>query len=143
MELKNIFLSVAVVLVGIVAVSLWLTGLNASYGTTAGSTFNNTITSVSATLNSDLGTIATSTGNNTIAQSGAGASTQQEGLISRSLSSIQQIGSFFTIVPSLLEDGATILGLPQPFAQVASWAFTFVLAITIALILLQVVARFF
>jgi hypothetical protein len=142
MDLRHVFASVALILLVVVAGANTLSFWNASYGTTAGSSFNNTLASVSSTLGTELATVSTSTGENTFAEAGPAASTQQQGLISRSISTIQQVGSFFTIIPNLLADAAQILGLPEPYAQIAAWTFTFFLGIAIALIFLQVIARF-
>lgn len=142
MDLRHVFASVALVLVAVVAVAAQLAFWNASYGTDAGSSFNNTLATVTSTLETDLASVSTSTGSNTFAEAGPAATTQQQGLISRSISTIQQVGTFFTIIPSLLADAGTILGLPEPYAQIGAWVFTFFLGIAIALIFLQVIARF-
>lgn len=141
MDLRQVFASVAIILVAVVASASILVFWNDSYGTTAGSSFNNTLASVASTLQTDLAEVSVSAGENTFAQAGAASSTQQQGLITRSISTIQQVGAFFTIIPNLLADAATLLGLPEPYAQIGAWVFTFFLGIAIALIFLQVVAR--
>ena len=140
MELKDVFTATALVLVGVFAVGAWINDLNSKYGTEAGSSFSSTFDTVESTLQTELGEVAVAAGNNTVAAPGAGGANQQDGIIARSLSSIQQVGQFFILIPNLLSEGAYVLGLPEPYAEIAGWVFAFALGITLALIFLQVVA---
>lgn len=142
MDLRNVFTGSAIALVAVIACMSWIASLNQSYGTDAGTTFNNTLSSVQTTLGDNLQTVSIETGTNTQAQPGPAETTQQAGLISRSISTFQQVTSFFTIIPNLLQDAASILGIPQPYAAIAGWTFVFALAITVALVFMTLAGRF-
>ena len=142
MDLRDVFTASAIILVGVIAAGSWIGFLNASYGTTAGSSFNATIANVQTTLGGNLSSVSISSGNNTVPPSGAGlgagTTTQQQGLITRSLSTLQQAGAFFSLIPSVISDGARIVGIPDTYATIAAWVFIFALAVTIGLMLLQI-----
>lgn len=136
MELKEVFIGTAVVLVGVLAVFGWMNGLNTAYGTTAGNTFSNTLESVNDTLGTNLQSIGVTLANNTQLPEGAGETDQQQGLIRRSLSTLSRIGDFLGIVPSLLEDASAILGIPEQYVDIAKWVFLAAFGITLAYLLL-------
>lgn len=137
MDLRHVFASTAVILVVVVAAAYWMAFLNFSYGTDVGSSFNSTLSRVTTSISYELNSTSVAAGENTFAESGAAATTQQEGLLERSVSTFQQISPFFTLVPNLLQDAGTLLGLPQPYAGIAAWTFSFFLGIAIVLILVQ------
>ena len=141
MDLRNVFTATAVVLVAVIATSAWLGDLNAAYGTDAGESFNNTLSSVQTTLGRDLEDTSIATGDNTQTPAGPSQTSQQAGLISRSVATLQQVGAFFTIIPNLLQDGGVLLGLPPAIAAVGAWTFTFALGISLVLLYLSLAGR--
>lgn len=142
MDIRQVFASTAVVLLVVVGVGAWLGDLNNHYGTTAGSSFNATLASVTTSITYNLSSTSVAAGGNTFNQAGAASTTQQQGLLARSLSSIQQIGAFFSLIPNLIQDGGALLGLPTALTDLAVWTFVFFLGITIAFLFLQIVSRF-
>lgn len=132
MEIKDVFLSIVVVMVAIIAVFSWMNGMNDAYGVDAGSTFNNTKGQVG--LFTNISAISTQVGNNTFYESGSAPSTQDEGLIQKAKSSISLIGDLFGIVPALIKDAGLIVGIPAPYIDLATYAFIFILGITIVYI---------
>jgi hypothetical protein len=141
MEYRDVFISLAVVVVGIVAILGLANDWNTSYGNNAGSTFNQTLTRVSILTN--LTDISSSVAGNTQTPDGAGETEAQAGLIKQSLSTLKKIPVLMGLVPDLLSDGAAILGAPSWLVTIGRVVFLFVFAITFAYILLLGAKRLF
>jgi hypothetical protein len=135
MEIKDVFISGMVIVVAIVGVLAWISSLNNAYDTTVGSTFNTTMNQVQTVVYANLSGLAVSTANNTQVAEGGGSSDQQASITSQSGGSLRLATRLLGIIPSIIDDGAQLLGIPAQYTLIARYTFLFVFGITIAYIL--------
>lgn len=143
MELEDVFISGMVVLVAIIGILSWLSGMNSAYDMTAGSSFNATLTHTQGLLDTNLSNMGLNVANNTQLAEGPGTSDQEQSLLEQSRSTFSLLTDLLGIIPSMIEDGATIIGIPEAYTSIAKWTFLFVFGLTIAYILLLGVKSLF
>lgn len=136
MEIKDVVVSSMVVLVAVIAITSWINNLNTAYSTTAGSSFNSTLSSTQSLLQTNMSNIAVVVANNTQVQEGAGTSDQEQSLLEQSRGTFSILTDLLGIIPSMIEDGAEILDIPDEYTFVAKWTFLFVFGLTIAYLFL-------
>lgn len=140
MELKQLFIGITVVIVGMLAITTWINGLNTAYTTTdsagaqMGSTFNNSLKT--AALINNITSTGKELGNNTVGQEGAGETSQTDGLIKKSTSAFVTTYRLFGIIPSMFNDANQVLKIPEPYIDIARAIFIVSLALTIAYLFL-------
>jgi len=131
MEIKEVFMAVAVAVVCVTAVLTLLTGMNANYTIQAGGTFNNTLNSFQSSGLADIRDMGVSA-NNSIPGSGDAETDEDAGLIKRGRQTLSQAYNLMGVVPSAFTDGARILRIPGVYAQIAGYVFTFVFVLMLA-----------
>lgn len=136
MEIKDVFVSVGVMIVGLIAVLSWINGLNGFYGTTVGSSFNSTLDSVNTLARNNFADIGETIGENTQIQSGAGEEDQTNSLIQKSRSTFQKVTTMLGLVPSMLNDAGELIGIPDSIMDVGRILFLGVFGITMAYLFL-------
>jgi hypothetical protein len=134
MEYRDVFVSLAVVVVGIVGILGLMSDWNTAYSQNAGASFNQTLTHVQ--LLNNLTGISNDVAGNTQTEDGSGETDAQAGLIKQSLSTLKKIPVLLGLVPALYSDAASILGAPSWLVAVGRVVFLFVFAITFAYLLL-------
>ena len=143
MDFGDILTGVAIVLICTIAIFTQLNFYNASYGTTAGSTFNGTLVAVQQLTESNLSDIGIQVANNTIPTSGAAGTNTQDSLITKSLSTFGKIRSLMGIVPDLIGSAGTVAAIPQVYVNVGKWLFLALFGLTLGYILLLGTKRLF
>lgn len=139
MEYEKIFASVVVVAVSIFAIMSMLSFYNSSYGTTAGSSFNNTLGSVQIINNVTSLTNDQATATQSI--EGAGSTDSQTNLIERSLRIIVILPRLLGLVPDMMSEGALVVGVPEAYVNLAIGLFVFSFTLLLAYVLLNGVRR--
>lgn len=142
MEIKDVVISGMVVLVAVIAITGWLGSMNTAYNMNAGASFNTTISHTQTLLNTNLSSMSKNVANNTQIAEGAGTSDQEQGLLEQSRGTFSILTDLLGIIPSMIEDGASIVGIPSEYTFIAKWTFLFVFGLTIAYILLLGVKSF-
>lgn len=139
MEYEKLFAGIAVVAVSIFAVMSMLNFYNTTYEENVGTTFNQTLNSVA--LISNITDISNSQAEATQNIEGSGTSDPQTNLVERSLRIITILPRLLGLVPDLMEEGAILLGVPEPYVNVAIGMFVFSFTILFAYLLLIGVKR--
>jgi hypothetical protein len=141
MDFQQIFTTIAIICVGILAVFGLTTYWNTSYGTNVTAGFNQTTQHVQSMTQSMTGNLSTQSANNTYTQSGAGTGTTTTDLINRGLGVVTLLPQMLGIIPSMLQDGALILGIPPEYTALATAVFLFGFALLFAYLLIIGVKR--
>jgi len=141
MEYENVFKSVGVVLIGVIAYFSLLGFWNLEYGQNVGNSSRATYDHVQSLANSSLFDLGTGSAGNTQTESGAGQDDPNRDLLTRALSVVTAIPELFGLVPALLQDGASILGIPPSYVNIGIYTFLFSAAILFAYLLLIGVRR--
>lgn len=136
MDFIDVFKVGAVILVGIFVFFPLATDFNKEYGSSLGDDLSTTRTNVEDMLSSNLSDISTQTGDSISPTSGAAASSNEEGLISRSTEAISKFGTLITIIPTAMGEAGSALGIPDNIVEIAKYVFIFTFAITFAYVLL-------
>lgn len=130
MEIKNVFLSIGIVLIGLVGIIGLIGDWNNTYGTSVGVGFNNTLTHIQNMTNSSLSSIGGNIAENTREQEGSGEEAQTS-MIKRAYRTIQEIPNLLGLVPAIMRDVASIAGAPQWIVVIASLLFFIILGLTL------------
>ena len=135
MEIKDVLVSVGVVLICSIAIFTWIDSLENHYGV---SLYSEELTTSRTSLNT-LGTQYTSTStdiaNSTEIPSGSGEGTQQDIQLTQSSGIISKSLAIFGFVPGLMQNSANIIGVDESITSVAVDIFKLVVGITIAYII--------
>lgn len=141
MEFKDLFTSMAIVLIGVIAFFSIAGDFNTTYGTDLGNDMNDTRTHVQDMLQSNLSIVSGEASEATQASEGASLGSGETGLATRALRVITGIPKLFGMVPSLIREGANVLDIPDSIQDVGVWVFLFASALTLAYLLLLGVSR--
>lgn len=146
MEFENIQRGVILVIVGIVAYFSLFGYYNLEYGSSLGNSSQNTYDRALILAQTNAYNTSILVGNNTNTPSGAGSTSTNTDLVSRSLSIITAVPMFTGLIPALFQDAGEIFGLspngqPSIYVQAASWMFIFSFAILFAYLLIIGVRR--
>ena len=136
MDFKNVFIVMGISLVGIIAVFSFATDINTEYGTSIGYDMNQTRSYVQEGIIANLTKVSGETGTATEAQSGASAEAGIGDLIKRSLGVIGSIPRLLGMVPSLMSESASVIGIPSEYIDVATWLFIISFSIVLAYLFL-------
>lgn len=145
MDIKDVFVSVAVVLIGMIAVLTFMSQINTEYNTNLGGTFNNSMKQVQLLQN--VRDVGGTVGNNTQFPEGGGEEDIDKLLGRKSLSTFSKVTKMLGIIPSLIGDAGNIIsgavGLDGDnlYVEIAQFIFVAVFAILLAFILLLGVKR--
>lgn len=134
MEYKDVFASLAVVLICVIGFLGWINFLNGEYGTSVGNEFNSTLSRVD--LLSNLTALSTGASQNTIAENGAAPGDSQENFARRALGTLTLLPTMLGIVPDVLYEGSEIIGVSDTVVNIAVLVFMFAFALTFAYILI-------
>lgn len=140
MEFQQIFVTFAVVMIGVISIFTLMNYYNVSYGTNIAGNFSNTAGHIQNVTGSITG-LATTSANNTYVTSGAGSGSTSADLINRGLSVITLLPNLLGIAPSLISDGAVIMDIPATYVNIAIAVFMFGFAILLAYMLIVGVRR--
>lgn len=141
MDYKDLFTSMGIVLVGIIAFFAIAGDFNNAYGTNLGDDMNGTRTHVQDLLTNTLGDVSGDVGNATQAREGASLGSGETGLITRALTVITSIPQLFGLVPAVIRDGASVLGIPDSIVIIGEWVFLFAVGVTLAYLFLLGISR--
>jgi hypothetical protein len=141
MDFKNIFIGLGVMLIGIIGVFGILNSWNSYYSMDVGSTFNDTLSGVQDITDNTMDEIKISSGLSTQTAEGAGQDTPTEEIAKQSVSTIKLMPKLIGLVPSLLNDIGSIIGIPVEIVAIGVSLFIIVFALTFAYLLLLGVRR--
>lgn len=136
MDFKNVFIVIGISLVGIIAVFSFASDLNTEYGTSIGYDMNETREKLQDGIIANLTLVSSETGGAAEAESGASSGTGITDLIGRSLSVIGSIPRLIGLVPSLMSESASVIGIPPEYVDVATWLFIISFALVLAYLFL-------
>ena len=136
MEYKNVFISIGIVLIALIGITQLIGQWNNDYSATAGSTLNRTFTHMQQISNDTLISTGRSSAIDTQTVEGTGQTSSTSNLIQKSLSTIKRVPQLLGLVPSLLNDAASIIGVPTIIVDIIVTIFFFVFALTFAYLLL-------
>lgn len=136
MDFQQIFVTVAIILVGVMG-SLGLIGYwNTSYGTNTSVGFNTTLIAVQSFSNTTITNLGTQTGNATTVSSGAGSTSTTGDLINRGLAVIIAVPKLLDLVPAMINDAAIMLGIPDIYVVIGVAVFLFGFALLFAYLMI-------
>lgn len=139
MDIKEVLISVAVVVIALFGIFAFMGNLNASYGTSMGDTFNESININDLLQNvTSAGTDLAST---TQAVEASAQESQTDSLYSQARSAFSITTRLLGIVPKLIKQAAIAFKIPEPYWKVGQAIFISVFGLTIAYILLLGVRR--
>ena len=141
MELEKLFAVVIVMAIGITGVLTFINYHNASYGTTAGVSFNDTLNKVDLIDNASSITIGSA--NNIPGNTNGGATNTISNLAQRALSIITVPFQLIGLIPSMIQNAGVLLGIPPIYASAAVYSFYFSFSMLIAYLLIIGFRRFF
>lgn len=141
MEFKDLFVSMGIVLIGIIAIFGVLNTWNDHYGTNVDGGLNTTKSNVQTLLNNNLSSVSQDTISTAKSKSGSATTDSEEGLIKKSLNTIKRLYALIDIVPTVLSEGAQALGISPAIVEVGKWIFGFCAVVTLAYLLLLGVRR--
>lgn len=134
MEYDKVFAAVVVVAASIFGIMSIMNFYNDSYGTSVGSTFNSTLNSVAIINN--VTSFRSDAADATQDVEGSGSTDPQTNLVSRSLRIITLLPRLLGLIPDMLYAGATMVGVPTPFLDLAVGLFVFSFVLVFAYLLL-------
>lgn len=141
MDYQKIFVSLAVVLVGIFGSFSIMTYWNVIYDAELGNTFNETSTHIQSMTAAIVINKSLEAANSTYTTSGGSEGDTSQSLTRRSLNFITILPGLLGIFPALIEDAAIILDIPPFYVLIGTAIFLFSFALLTAYLLLIGVKR--
>lgn len=139
MDFKDLFVGMAIILVGLVAFIGFSSVLNNEYGSTLGQdeVFNNTYNHVYGLLESDLIEGGVDIADTTLTEEGADVGdTADESLTRRALKTIGMLSLLPGVIPALISDGGNVLNIHPTIVMAAKSVFYAAFGLTLAYLLL-------
>lgn len=132
MEIGELGVAAALVLVAVIAMFAFANSLNATYGTSVGAGLSGTEATVETLTSSALGELGNTSADNINPQTGSNTGTLQDSLISKGLSAFNSAKALVSLFPNLISEAGAAIGVPAVYATIAGWLLFFLFAVTLA-----------
>lgn len=143
MEFQQVFVTFAIIMVGVVSIFGLLGFWNTAYNANVGGNFSSTASHIQYITGYALNTTSTTAANSTTTQSGAGGATAQTNLATRAINILQVIPNLLGLPNAVLQDASNMVGLPTPniYVDIANYVFMFGFVLLFAYLLIIGVRR--